>query len=75
MSRPLTHSCPVAGCTVPDVPDDRLTCRQDWRLVPRPLQRAVWAAWDDGRGRDTKAHTEACLAAIRAAETARTQET
>jgi hypothetical protein len=67
----VSHPCPVSGCDVMDVPDDLLTCRQDWRLVPKPLQQAVYRAWDHGRGRGTRAHTAACDAAVRAAENGR----
>jgi hypothetical protein len=64
----MSHPCPVTGCDVTDVPDERLTCRQDWARISRPLQRAVYDAWDHGRGRGTPQHQAAMDAAIRAAE-------
>ncbi|HZR50167.1 MAG TPA: hypothetical protein VFB06_11665 [Streptosporangiaceae bacterium] len=69
----MSHQCPLVACDVKDVPDDRLLCRQDWARVPKPLQQAVYRAWDHGRGRGTKAHSAACAAAISAAQKARTE--
>lgn len=62
----MSHPCPT-GCGVPDVPDDRLACRQCWGLIPKPLQQAVYRNWDHGRGRGSQAHTAAMRAAIEAA--------
>lgn len=42
-----SHVCPVAGCTRL-LPWSILMCRQHWALVPRPLQRQVYRAWNDG---------------------------
>lgn len=67
----MSHPCPAAGCTVENVPDDRLMCRQDWARIAKPLQRAVYDAWDHGRGRGTPQHSAAMRAAISAAERAR----
>jgi hypothetical protein len=41
----MTHLCPRRGCPR-EVPDHLLMCGIDWRLVPKPLQRAVNAAYD-----------------------------
>ena len=71
----MSHHCPVKDCDITDVPDDRLTCRQDWGRISRPLQRAVYDAWDHGRGRGTPQHAAAMRAAISAAERARQTET
>jgi len=68
-----THQCPARGCARP-VPPGMLMCPADWRRVPKPLQRAVWAAWDDGRGQGTPAHRAACRAAIAAADRQRARE-
>jgi hypothetical protein len=70
--RPATrhlHRCPVGECGESVAPG-RLMCTPHWRLVPRPLQGAVWQAWDGGRGRGTPAHTAAIVRAIGAAERA-----
>lgn len=62
----MSHQCPRNGCKQVVARDDKLMCRDDWRLVPAPLQRAVWEAWDNGNGRGTPAHAAAIQAAIRA---------
>lgn len=59
------------GCDVPDVPDDRLMCPRNWARVGKPLQQAVYRAWDHGRGRGTRAHSAASAAAVSAAQKAR----
>jgi hypothetical protein len=59
-----THECPAPVCKE-RVPEHQLACRRHWRLIPRPMQRAVWAAWDGGRGRSTHAHRAAMLAVTR----------
>ena len=61
----MSHPCP-AGCgrTVND--DDKLMCSEDWKRVPKPLQNAVYRAFDYGRGRGSAAHLAAVKAAIRA---------
>ena len=61
------HDCPVRICEL-DVRADRLMCPPHWRMVPKPLQRAVYAAWQDGAGAGSTAHWAACQAAIRAVE-------
>jgi hypothetical protein len=47
-----------------------LMCRPHWSQVPKPIQRAVWAAWDEGRGAGTtpahRAAIEAAVAAVAA---------
>ena len=68
-----THLCPVRGCRW-RVPWDRLTCPGDWQRVPRPVQRAVLAAWDHGRGQGSPAHRAAMLRAVGAANRARGRE-
>lgn len=61
----MSHECP-AGCgrTVND--DDKLMDSGCWRKVPKPVQNAVYKAWDYGRGRGSAAHLAAVKAAIRA---------
>lgn len=63
-----THECPRTGCTR-RVGPGQLLCPQDWHAVPKPFQRAVWSAWQDGRGAGSRAHTAAIRAAINAVNT------
>lgn len=39
------HGCAAIGC-VQVVALGRLMCRRCWALVPRELQREVWANWE-----------------------------
>lgn len=46
-----------------------LMCPRHWRMVPKPLQRAVWATYVDGqedRKDPSAAYIEAALAAVAA---------
>jgi hypothetical protein len=60
-----THPCPARRCPR-EVPDHLLFCGIHWRLVPRPLQRAVHAAWRGGAGRGSTELVTAQRLAIRA---------
>jgi hypothetical protein len=65
----MTHRCPIASCTLV-VPHYMFMCARHWRMVPRPLQAAVYAAYKrDGRAGDN--HREA-LRVVNAAEAGRT---
>jgi len=50
--RPLpdspTHTCHARGCGKPVKPE-LLMCGHHWRMVPRVIQRAVWAAYRPGQ--------------------------
>jgi hypothetical protein len=59
------HPCPIRRCPR-DVPEHLLTCGIHWRMVPPALQRAVYAAYDHGRGMGTPALASAHRAAVRA---------
>jgi hypothetical protein len=59
------HTCPACGSE--QVPPGKLLCWSDWRRVPAPLQRALYAAYDSGKGAGTPAHLEAMTACIKAA--------
>ena len=59
------HDCPARGCPQRVAPH-MLMCRPHWFMVPKPLQRAVWTAWDGGAGAGTPEHTAAIRAAVRA---------
>lgn len=62
-----SHECPVGTCQQ-RVSPAMLMCRSHWRMVSKPLQNAVYAAWDNGQGAGTLAHRAAILAAIRAVD-------
>lgn len=64
------HQCPKRDC-VAQVPDDQLACYPHWQQVPRALQRAVYAAWDHGRGQGSAAHRAAITRAVVAMNRAR----
>jgi hypothetical protein len=59
------HQCPGPGCSRP-VDHFMLMCPDCWRLVPKPIRRAVWIAWNRGAGAGTPAHRAAMRAAIAA---------
>lgn len=61
----MAHECPAGDCTE-TVPDERLMCPADWRLVPKPHQGAVYRAYDRGAGLGSDALAAAQDAAIRA---------
>ena len=44
------HTCHARGCTKP-VPPRMLMCYPHWRMVPKALQRAVWATYRPGQER------------------------
>lgn len=60
-----THLCPVRGCRF-EVPNDKLLCPADWRLVPARAKKAVNDAWDNGAGEGTDRLVDAQMAAISA---------
>lgn len=62
---PMTHLCPARTCPR-EVPDHLLMCGIHWRLVPAPLGRAVYAAYDRGDGLGSAELLAAQDAAIRA---------
>ena len=63
----MSHQCPISGCE-PVEDDTKLICRRHWAMVPKPLQRAVYRAYGNGRGLGSTALLRAQDAAIRAAE-------
>lgn len=56
------HQCPTRGCQR-QVDDSKLMCGPHWRLVPRVLQDAVYAAYRGGRGLGSDELFEAQIAA------------
>ena len=61
----LTHECPAPACTE-QVDPGMLMCPKRWPLVPKPIRRAVWIAWNRGVGAGTPAHRAAIRLAIAA---------
>ena len=62
------HHCHAKGCTR-IVPPSKLMCLRHWRMVPRELQRAVWATYRPGQESDkrpSREYLEAARAAIHA---------
>lgn len=66
--KPLGHRCHAKGCTVSTKPE-MLMCLKHWRMVPRDIQRRVWATYRPGQCDDklpTEAWHQAADAAIEA---------
>lgn len=67
------HHCHARGCLVPTKPE-MLMCLRHWRMVPRNLQRAVWATYRRGQCDDKQPSSEwhdaadAAIAAVAAKE-------
>jgi hypothetical protein len=62
------HHCHARGCGVATKPE-MLMCLRHWRMVPRDIQRRVWATYRPGQCDDmrpSEAWHEAADAAIRA---------
>lgn len=59
----MSHRCPGPDCTA-QVPDRMLACMPHWMQVPRPIQRAVYAAWNRGKGIGSDEHVVAVEDAI-----------
>lgn len=62
----MTHLCHARACQAP-VPPSRLMCLRHWRMVPKALKDAVWAAYVPGqevRKDPTEEYLDAALAAI-----------
>lgn len=45
---PREHTCHARGCDVPVAPE-LLCCLKHWRMVPRSIQRIVWATYRPGQ--------------------------
>ena len=61
----MSHACPGPQCKRTNIADEYLMCPEHWHMVPKPLQRAVWNAYANGRGVGSAALRAAHLAAIR----------
>jgi hypothetical protein len=42
------HECHADGCSV-EVPPRMLMCLRHWRMVPRDIQKRVWAEYNEGQ--------------------------
>lgn len=42
------HHCHAAGCKTPCKPE-MLMCLKHWRMVPREIQKRVWATYVSGQ--------------------------
>lgn len=61
-----SHECYGHNCST-RVPRSQLLCRTCWRLVPGPLQRKLYAAYNRGRGAGSPEHLQAmqeCIEAV-----------
>lgn len=73
MKQALRHTCHAIGCAT-EVPPERLMCLRHWRLVPRQIQKAVWATYRPGQCRDKKPSTEWIQAARAAIDAVQAKE-
>jgi hypothetical protein len=48
MARRTPHFCHAEGCET-KVPPSMLMCLKHWRMVPKPLQNAVWEHYVPGQ--------------------------
>jgi len=60
--RERPHTCHARDCLVPVRPE-LLMCLRHWRMVPRTIQRAVWAAYRPGQCDDKRVSDAWLLAA------------
>lgn len=67
------HTCHAHGCTA-EVPPKLLMCLKHWRMVPKALQRAVWATYRSGQEIDKQASREYLEAAKAAIDAVHTKE-
>lgn len=71
------HTCHAKGCPK-NIPPKLLMCLRHWRMVPRELQRAVWATYRPGQEVDKRPSEDylkaarAAIDAVAAKETAQT---
>lgn len=63
----MEHHCHAEKCEK-SVKPELLMCLGHWRMVPKPLQRAIWKAYRPGQC-DTKTPSLEWLAAARSAIT------
>lgn len=64
----MTHRCPAADCTI-TVARDTFMCARHWRMIPRPLQAAIYDAY--GRTNDRGENHREALRLVNELESAR----
>jgi hypothetical protein len=64
----VTHHCPVSSCSI-IVPSHMFMCARHWRMVPKPLQAAVYESYRSS-GRLSGNHRES-VRVVNAAESGR----
>jgi len=69
----MKHTCHAQGCTTV-VPPKLLMCLYHWRMVPRELQRAVWATYRKGQEIDKRPSADYLTAARAAIEAVAAKE-
>lgn len=63
------HHCHARGCTISTTPE-MLMCFKHWRMVPKHIQRQVWATYRSGQcddkrpSRDWHAAADAAINAV-----------
>lgn len=63
----MSHHCHALACEV-NVPPRMHMCKGHWRIVPRALQRRLWATYRRGQERDMQpspAYLRAAAACVR----------
>lgn len=68
MEQTIKHLCHARGCPIA-VPPKLLMCIRHWRMVPRDIQRRVWAHYRPGQEidkRPTRQYLEVMNEAIQA---------
>lgn len=58
----MSHHCHATACRT-TVPPAMLMCGKHWRMVPRDIQRRVWATYRVGQCDDQSPSAEYCDAA------------
>lgn len=64
----MSHVCHADGCNKP-IPPAMLMCFLHWKMVPKDLQRKIWATYKPGqeiRKDPTPAYMDAYRAAVEA---------
>jgi hypothetical protein len=61
------HHCHARGCTA-QVPPAIFMCGKHWKMVPKPMQSAVWRHYQKGQERGAVRPTREYFAATKAAE-------
>jgi len=59
----MSYLCAIPGCGMV-IPREMLMCRKHWRLVPTPIQNAVWHSYRNGATKAWLAAREAAIKAV-----------